>query len=110
MCQELTPGSGLYNKSLSYKADILMGLPFTLISFKGGHCSPAKKWFSQAFHLQRWLCGRTDHGTVRNFCSPWPLPPPSGVILRKLSCLVVCKMKCWLYNSAALKLLQPCRF
>ena len=48
MCQELTPGSGLYNKSLSYKADILMGLPFTLISFKGGHCSPAKKWFFQA--------------------------------------------------------------
>lgn len=51
MCQELTPDPGLFNKSLSYKADILMGLPLTLISFKGEHSSLAKKFF-RAFHLR----------------------------------------------------------
>lgn len=61
MCQELTPDPGLFNKSLSYKADIVMGLPFTLISFKGEHCSLAKKWFFQALHLQLRLWGLTEH-------------------------------------------------
>lgn len=81
-----------------------MGLPFTLIRFKGGHHSPAKKWFFQAFHLQFRPGGRTEHSTVGHLCPPLaPATTEWRDLEAKLPRPALCQMKGCLSHSTALQ-------